>query len=166
MQHWNVYKKWNERLFQEMFSAYDNSGRAAKDPSEGWYKGELWFFDNYIIPLAQKLEECGVFGMSSDECLNYSLANRKEWAIKEKDVVKEQYQKRKMMDLQGVSNNKVENFSSGDLAYVRHRLGKKGRTFATLRGLEESSLQKAANAFFNAFELYCTMLLLGLRRLK
>lgn len=40
MQHWSVYNKWNERLFQEMYSAYDQ-GRAEKDPSEGWYKGTL-----------------------------------------------------------------------------------------------------------------------------
>jgi hypothetical protein len=88
MQHWNVYRKWNERLFQEMFAAFDND-RGGKDPTEGWYKGELWFFDNYIIPLAQKLEECGVFGVSSDECLNYALENRKEWALKGKAIVEE-----------------------------------------------------------------------------
>jgi hypothetical protein len=60
MQHWHVYKKWNSRLFQEMYLAYEN-GRSEKDPSEGWYNGELWFFDNYVIPLARKLKECGVF---------------------------------------------------------------------------------------------------------
>lgn len=72
MQHWHVYRKWNERFFQECYSAYLN-GRAEKDPSEGWYEGELGFFDFYIIPLAKKLEECGVFGVSSDECLNYAV---------------------------------------------------------------------------------------------
>jgi hypothetical protein len=156
MQHWNVYKKWNERLFQEMFSAYDND-RGGKDPSEGWYKGELWFFDNYIIPLAQKLEECDVFGVSSDECLNYALENRKEWAIKGKDVVKEmteRYQKRKMLDLQAFTNDEIENFSSEDLAYILHRLVKKGRTFATFSAGEADWLENAAKAWYNAFELY------------
>ena len=47
MQHWHVYQKWNERLFQEMYEAYLD-GRTDKDPSEGWYKGELWFFNNYV----------------------------------------------------------------------------------------------------------------------
>lgn len=73
-----------------MYSAF-KEGRSDKDPSEGWYKGELWFFgelllwcwwnlslraldtsrmslslpivfvplDNYVIPLAKKLKECG-----------------------------------------------------------------------------------------------------------
>jgi hypothetical protein len=87
MQHWNIYTKWNERLFHEMYSAFD-AGRMEKDPSAGWYGGELWFFDNYVIPLAKKLEECQVFGVSSDEYLNYALENRKEWEHKGKEIVK------------------------------------------------------------------------------
>ena len=37
-QHWHVYRKWNERLFQEMTRAYE-AGRMEKDPAETWYKG-------------------------------------------------------------------------------------------------------------------------------
>jgi len=68
MQHWHVYRKWNERLFEEMYCAF-KAGRASKDPAEFWYKGEIGFFDFYIIPLAKKLKECGVFGVSSGEYL-------------------------------------------------------------------------------------------------
>jgi hypothetical protein len=88
MQHWHIYRKWNERLFAEMTHAH-KQGRLAFDPKEGWYKGELGFFDNYIIPLAKKLKECGVFGVSCDEYLNYALENRREWASKGEDVVKQ-----------------------------------------------------------------------------
>ncbi|KAL3933781.1 MAG: hypothetical protein SGBAC_010248 [Bacillariaceae sp.] len=94
MQHWHVYQKWNEKLFMEMCTAYDSGRGPGKDPALGWYEGELWFFDNYIIPLAKKLEECGVFGVSSDECLNYALENRKEWETRGRDLVesmKERY---------------------------------------------------------------------------
>jgi hypothetical protein len=86
MQHWKIYQKWNERLFREMYEAFRN-GRAEKDPSLGWYEGELWFFDNYVIPLARKLKECGVFGASSDEYLDYALQNRSEWAVKGHEMV-------------------------------------------------------------------------------
>ena len=86
MQHWHVYTKWNERLYMEMVSAY-NTGRADKDPSDGWYKGELWFFDNYVIPLAKKLDSCGVFGVSSDEYLSYAVSNRNEWESKGQKIV-------------------------------------------------------------------------------
>jgi 3'5'-cyclic nucleotide phosphodiesterase len=88
MQHWHVYQKWNHRLFDEMMMAY-RDGRSDKDPSLGWYGGELWFFDNYVIPLTKKLKDCGVFGVSSDEYLNYALHNRDEWEAKGKDVVQQ-----------------------------------------------------------------------------
>jgi hypothetical protein len=86
MQHWEIYLKWNERLFHEMYLSYQ-SGRTEADPSQGWYKGELWFFDNYVIPLAKKLDECGVFGVCSDECLTYAMENRKLWEIHGEQIV-------------------------------------------------------------------------------
>ena len=92
MQHWHVYQAWNESLFHEMFKAY-KLGRTAKNPSDGWYKGELWFFDNYVIPLAKKLKDCGVFGVSSDEYLNYAIQNRAEWAERGEDIVANMVQK-------------------------------------------------------------------------
>ena len=45
------------------------------------------FFDFYIIPLAKKLKDCGVFGVASDEYLNYALMNRDEWEQKGRDIV-------------------------------------------------------------------------------
>jgi hypothetical protein len=88
MQHWHVYRKWNERLFQELYRAYQ-MGRMESDPSESWYQGEMGFFDFYIIPLAKKLKDCGVFGVSSDEYLSYALQNRKEWERRGKTMVDE-----------------------------------------------------------------------------
>jgi len=88
MQHWHVYRKWNERLFEEMYVAY-KIGRANADPSTFWYEGELGFFDHYIIPLSKKLSDCGVFGVSSDEYLNYALRNRKEWEQRGHTIVAE-----------------------------------------------------------------------------
>lgn len=92
MQHWHIYQKWNERLFAEMAVAYQH-GRMDKDPTLNWYEGELGFFDNYVIPLAKKLKECGVFGVSCDEYLNYALENRREWENKGKEVVATMVQK-------------------------------------------------------------------------
>ncbi|KAL3920658.1 MAG: hypothetical protein SGILL_003150 [Bacillariaceae sp.] len=86
MQHWHIYQKWNERLFVEMYQAYMD-GRLGKNPSGFWYQGEIGFFDFYVIPLAKKLGDCGVFGVSSDEFLKYAQANRQEWEIKGKDIV-------------------------------------------------------------------------------
>jgi hypothetical protein len=71
-------------------------GRLETDPSISWYKGEIGFFDFYIIPLAKKLETCGVFGVSSMEYLSYAEANRREWERKGESIVEgylKQYQK-------------------------------------------------------------------------
>jgi 3'5'-cyclic nucleotide phosphodiesterase len=37
MQHWHIYRKWNTRLFEEMYKAY-RDGRAEKNPAEFWYR--------------------------------------------------------------------------------------------------------------------------------
>jgi class 3 adenylate cyclase len=86
MQHWHIYRKWNERLFHENWKAY-TAGRAETNPVDTWYKSEMGFFDFYVIPLAEKLNECGVFGVSSDEYLEYALENRREWELKGQEVV-------------------------------------------------------------------------------
>lgn len=83
-----MYRKWNELFFRECYKAWQE-GRAETDPSLNWYKGEIGFFDFYIIPLAKKLESCGVFGKSSDEFLNYARSNRDEWESRGEDVVRE-----------------------------------------------------------------------------
>eukprot|EP00980_Cylindrotheca_fusiformis_P012654 scaffold3091_cov117-Cylindrotheca_fusiformis.AAC.6 len=88
MQHWHIYKKWNERFFMECYSAY-MEGRADSDPSTNWYKGEIGFFDYYVIPLARKLQSCGVFGVSSHEYLNYATANRDEWVREGESLVQQ-----------------------------------------------------------------------------
>eukprot|EP00980_Cylindrotheca_fusiformis_P014108 scaffold3710_cov103-Cylindrotheca_fusiformis.AAC.7 len=88
MQHWHIFESWNEKFFVECYQAYQQ-GRADSDPSEDWYKGEIGFFDYYVIPLAKKLQSCGVFGVSSDEYLNYAKSNRDEWVREGQSLVKE-----------------------------------------------------------------------------
>ena len=88
MQHWHIYRKWNERFFMECYQAYID-GRAERNPADSWYEGEIGFFDFYIIPLAKKLKDCGVFGVSSDEYLNYAIHNRQEWEARGGEMVDE-----------------------------------------------------------------------------
>lgn len=88
MQHWHVYQKWNRKLFMELYKAW-KEGRMGADPRSFWYKGEIGFFDNYIIPLAKKLRECNVFGVSSDEYLGYAERNRDEWAERGEEIVQQ-----------------------------------------------------------------------------
>jgi hypothetical protein len=81
MQHWHIYLRWNARLYNELYRSF-KMGYTDKDPTDGWYEGEIGFFDHYVIPLAKKLKECGVFGVSGDEYLQYAQWNRQEWEQK------------------------------------------------------------------------------------
>jgi len=88
MQHWAVYRKWNDRLFHENLLSYW-AGRLDKDPSSFWFEQELKFFDEKAIPMARKLKECGAFGLFFDEYLDYAVQNREEWERKGKEIVAE-----------------------------------------------------------------------------
>jgi hypothetical protein len=59
------------------------------NPADFWYQGEIGFFDNCIIPLAKKLKERQVFGVSSEEFLDYAVQNRYEWEQKGQAIVEE-----------------------------------------------------------------------------
>jgi len=85
MQEWEIYRQWNESLFREMYDAY-TEGRATKDPSDGWYEGELWFFDNWVIPLAQNLKECGVLDIVSDQLVKQARSNRAKWELEGEEI--------------------------------------------------------------------------------
>jgi hypothetical protein len=39
--------------------------------------------------LAKKLKDCGVFGVSSDEYLNYAMENRREWEARGQEAIAE-----------------------------------------------------------------------------
>lgn len=82
------YSPQNERLFREMYKAY-REGRSDSNPADSWYKGDIGFFDFYIIPLSKKLRDCGVFGPTSDENLNYATNNRNMWVKNGEQITKE-----------------------------------------------------------------------------
>lgn len=46
-----------------------------------------------MIPLSHKLSECGVFGISSDENLNYATRNRELWVALGQQITSEMNQK-------------------------------------------------------------------------
>ena len=93
--------------------AYLN-GRMEKNPAEFWAKGEVGFFDFYIIPLAKKLKDCGVFGVSSDEYLNYATKNRNEWAAGGKEIVAEYMEAVKDLKPSNVLTEDESDESEGD----------------------------------------------------
>eukprot|EP00980_Cylindrotheca_fusiformis_P023043 scaffold10069_cov69-Cylindrotheca_fusiformis.AAC.12 len=78
MQSWEIYREWNEGLFNEMYAAFQD-GRAEKDPSESWYQRELWFFDNWVLPLVHSLKRSGVLNIICEQLLEQASHNRLRW---------------------------------------------------------------------------------------
>lgn len=92
MQEWNLYRQWNECLFCEMYDAYAE-GRLDKDPAEGWFQGELWFFDNWVIPLATNLTKCGCLSLVSEQLLRQAEDNRQKWELEGEELCRSMLQK-------------------------------------------------------------------------
>jgi hypothetical protein len=79
MQHWHTYRRWSDRLFEEMLNAY-RIGRISSDPAVKWYRAELGFFDNTVIPLTKRIRRAGVFGVGGAELyVSHAEDNRNEW---------------------------------------------------------------------------------------
>eukprot|EP00816_Leptocylindrus_hargravesii_P011145 CAMPEP_0196822310 /NCGR_PEP_ID=MMETSP1362-20130617/82945_1 /TAXON_ID=163516 /ORGANISM="Leptocylindrus danicus, Strain CCMP1856" /LENGTH=172 /DNA_ID=CAMNT_0042201829 /DNA_START=215 /DNA_END=733 /DNA_ORIENTATION=- len=79
MQSWDVFLKWNARLFNELMFAF-YAGRSF-DPRTNWFEGQIGFFNGYIIPLAERLEQCGVFGDNSGMFLELARENKFRWEL-------------------------------------------------------------------------------------
>ena len=60
MPHWHIYRRFNQRLFEEIAAAY-REGRCSANPAEFWYEGELKFFDNYVYVSNKSLDFATVF---------------------------------------------------------------------------------------------------------
>lgn len=88
MQHFHIYRKWNTKLYCEMAKAY-RTGRLSQDPASFWYQGELKFFDEHVLPLAQKLKDCGGFGATAKEYFEYAVENRREWERRGHMIIEE-----------------------------------------------------------------------------
>ncbi|CAJ1931014.1 unnamed protein product [Cylindrotheca closterium] len=101
MQPFHVYKKWNWKLYREMYKAFE-SGRAENDPTDTWYEMDIKFFDFYVIPLAKQLIQCGVMDESKvQNLLNNANENRQEWEKHGKGIVNQYIAERNAPKKQG-----------------------------------------------------------------
>ena len=76
--HWFTYQKWSQRQFEEAYKSYDDA-RTETDPCLYWYKSELMYLDEFVIPLCKRMQQLGVFGSTADECLAFAMSNKTMW---------------------------------------------------------------------------------------
>ena len=91
MQGFSSFVKWNRRLYKELLYAYHHD-RTAWDPTDGWYSNQINFFDFYIIPLAEKMDACGVFGHNSTVFLYFAMENKRRWMREGQQITDEMVQ--------------------------------------------------------------------------
>lgn len=78
MQSFEHMEKWSHRLFYELKASFDD-GRG-EDPQNGWYDNQITFLDSYILPLARRMDDTGVFGHAVGKMFaKFVLENRERW---------------------------------------------------------------------------------------
>jgi hypothetical protein len=70
--------KWSNLLFLELRKAYvDGRGDS---PQNGWFRNQIGFLDAYLLPLARKLDDTGVFGDTKGAVFAENVEeNRERW---------------------------------------------------------------------------------------
>jgi hypothetical protein len=68
--------KWSNRLFLELKRAYVQ-GRG-DDPQGGWFNNQIGFLEAYLLPLARKLDDTGVFGDAKGSIFAHIVEENKE----------------------------------------------------------------------------------------
>jgi len=74
MQPWESFLRWNERMFEEKYKAFQED-RSLEDPTRTWFKQTLDAFNNYLFPLA--LRKAKLFGMHNG--MTHIRSNREQW---------------------------------------------------------------------------------------
>lgn len=86
LQGWTQMCKWSDRLYLELQRA--NSQGRGFDPKGNWHGGQIGFLESYLLPLARKLEDMGVFGdVIGPVFAKIVESNRDTWVAKGQPVV-------------------------------------------------------------------------------
>jgi hypothetical protein len=78
LQDWDHMVKWSDRLYMELRRAHV-AGRGG-DPMGTWFENQIGFLEFYLLPVARRLEDTGVFGEATGRMFaGLVMANRDRW---------------------------------------------------------------------------------------
>lgn len=77
MQGFDNFVKWNFRLYKELMECYKQG--LMPDPTSNWATGQIWFFENYVIPLAERTEKIRGSSVFSLHLLENAKKNMARW---------------------------------------------------------------------------------------
>jgi len=76
---------WSGRLYFELRKAHI-LGRGV-DPQGRWFENQIGFLESYLLPLARRLEDTGVFGEEMGQSFARTVeSNRDTWLVEGKEV--------------------------------------------------------------------------------
>lgn len=84
MQDWPIFVKWNKKLYDELLAA--NIAQRGFDPSKNWYKGQISFLDNYVIPLSKRIRDSEIFGSHGTVFMENAIKNRDRWTVEGEEM--------------------------------------------------------------------------------
>jgi 3'5'-cyclic nucleotide phosphodiesterase len=85
LQGWDQMVIWSGRLYLELRKAYIEE--RGMDPETRWYENQIGFLESYLLPLARRLEDTGVFGDELGQLFATIVeANRDQWIQEGQDV--------------------------------------------------------------------------------
>jgi 3'5'-cyclic nucleotide phosphodiesterase len=88
LQGWTQMRKWSGKLYLELRRAFVQ-GKGI-DPRLRWYENQIGFLESYLLPLARRLEDTGVFGFDEGQrFVTIVESNRDKWFIDGAVVTKE-----------------------------------------------------------------------------
>lgn len=83
LQGWDQMVLWSGRLYKELRKAYVEK-RGSFDPSSRWFENQIGFLESYLLPLANRLEDTGVFDNAGFSDIVKS--SRDKWLLDGLDV--------------------------------------------------------------------------------
>lgn len=85
LQSWDHMVKWSGRLYNELRKAHVD-GRGP-DVSRNWFENQIGFLESYLLPLARRLEDTGVFGEELGSTFPRTVEeNRDRWLTEGYDI--------------------------------------------------------------------------------
>lgn len=85
LQGWEHMVKFSNRLYMELRTAYVK--KRGTDPEPRWFENQIGFLESYLLPLAHRLDDTGVFGEKTGEIFAANvIANRDKWLTNGLDV--------------------------------------------------------------------------------
>ena len=79
MQGWETFLKWNLKLYKELMACHENG--LMPDPSDSWAAGQIGFFSNYVIPLAERSEHISGNDLSALNLVHNAQLNLERWML-------------------------------------------------------------------------------------